>query len=120
LFNKDLIGARFNRSKLSGLQQGSFLRQQFDDVQARLSRYKTEFDNILSDYVDHTIDVYSDYLMDFGDAERFKQNLKYWARNQIQNGGLSIVEKYLGSAITSRSPLIRLMDYMVREAKDVV
>lgn len=120
LFNKDLIGARFNRSKLSGLQQGSFLRQQFDDVQARLSRYKTEFDNILSDYVDHTIDVYSDYLMDFGDAERFKQNLKYWARNQIQNGGLSIVEKYLGSAITSRSPLIRLMDYMVRESKDIV
>lgn len=120
LFDKTLIGARFNKSKLPGLQQGSFLRQQFDTTLERLSRYKTQFDNILSDYVDHTIDVYSDYLMDFGDVNVFKQNMKYWARNQIQNGGLSIIEKYIGPAITSRSPIIRLMDYMVREAKGVV
>jgi len=120
LFSKDLLGGRFNKSKLPGLQQGTFLRQQFDDVDQRLSRFMKEFDFILSDYIDHTIDVYSEYLMDFGDVETFKRNMKYWSRNQIQNGGLSMLEKYLGSAITSRSPIIRLMDYMVRESKGVV
>ena len=120
IFGKDVLSDRFNNSTLPGFQQGSFLRQQFDDVIQRLSRFQREFDSILANYVEHTIDVYSDYLMDFGDPEVFKQNMKYWARNQIQNGGLSMLEKYLGSAITSRSPIIRLMDYMVREAKGVV
>lgn len=120
VFSERLLSDRFTNSKLPGLQQGTFLRQQFDDAIQRLSRFQREFDSILANYIDHTIDVYADYLMDFGDPEVFKQNMKYWARNQIQNGGLSMLEKYLGSAITSRSPIIRLMDYMVREAKGVI
>lgn len=120
LFNEQLLGDRFSRSNLQLFQQGSFLRQQFDLQDARLRRFEAEFDRMISEYIDHTIDVYSDYLMDFGDKEVFKRNMKYWQRNQIQNGSLGVLEKFLGSAITSRSPIIRLMDYMVREHKGIV
>ena len=120
VFSSNFLGDRFSNSSLPGFQQGSFLSQQFFDAQQRLARYKDQFDNMIANYVDYQIDVYSDYLMDFGDAEVFKKNMKYWARNQIQSGSLSMMEKYLGSAITSRSPIIRLMDYMVRESKGII
>jgi len=50
------------------------------------------FNSILEEYTRHVIDIYSDYLVDVGDKERFKANAMLWAKNQINNGEANPME----------------------------
>jgi hypothetical protein len=50
------------------------------------------FDSILKRYTKHVIDIYSDYLVDVGDKDRFKANAYLWATNQINNGEANPLE----------------------------
>jgi hypothetical protein len=39
--------------------------------------------------------------------------MKLWARNQIDEGKLQFAENALGPAVVSRSPIVRLIEYLV-------
>jgi len=39
--------------------------------------------------------------------------MKMWARNQIGKGKLAFSENALGPAVISRSPIVRLVEYLV-------
>ncbi|MEE3484935.1 MAG: hypothetical protein VZQ98_11515 [Bacteroidales bacterium] len=62
------------------------------------------------------IDIYSDYLVDVGDVERFKINAKMWADNQINNGESNPLEQFFGPAVSATSPVVRLVEYITTEA----
>ena len=74
------------------------------------------FNSILEEYTRHVIDIYSDYLVDVGDKERFKANAMLWAKNQINNGEANPMEQFFGPAVSASSPIIRLVEYITTEA----
>ena len=75
-----------------------------------------QFDYVLKQYTHHVIDIYSDYLVDVGDVERFKINAKMWADNQINNGESNPLEQFFGPAVSATSPVVRLVEYITTEA----
>lgn len=74
------------------------------------------FNSILEEYTRHVIDIYSDYLVDVGDKERFKANAMLWAKNQINNGESNPMEQFFGPAVSASSPIVRLVEYITTEA----
>ena len=74
------------------------------------------FNSVLKEYTRHVIDIYSDYLVDVGDKERFKANAMLWAENQINNGEANPMEQFFGPAVSASSPIVRLVEYITTEA----
>lgn len=74
------------------------------------------FDSILKRYTKHVIDIYSDYLVDVGDKDRFKANAYLWATNQINNGEANPLEQFFGPAVSASSPIVRMVEYITSEA----
>lgn len=98
--------------------------QQYNNNLPQLLRYldgaivtaSNTFDSILKRYTKHVIDIYSDYLVDVGDKERFKANAYLWATNQINNGEANPLEQFFGPAASASSPIIRMVEYITSEA----
>jgi len=65
------------------------------------------------------LDLYADELVAVGDKNIFKANMKLWVRNAIDNGDLMPLEKFLGPAVNSRSPIVRLVEYIVTDQNRV-
>ena len=100
--NKNLNEAEKNR-----------LREQKSTLQSHIATLKTNFNEILETYVDNQINAYADELVTIGDKDRFIANMKLWARNSIDNGDLMPFENSLGPAVISKSPIVRLVEYIV-------
>lgn len=92
------------------------VRQNVQFLSHTLTTLKANFDSVLQDYIDYQIDVYAEYLVDSGPIEVFKTNAHQWVRNQIDEGKLDPFDAVLGAAVNSKSPIVRLVDYMMREA----
>ena len=88
-------------------------KQQIATISKDITDAKRLFDDILFQYVDSKLDEYAEELVAIGDKDIFKANLKLWARNSINNGELMPLEKVLGPAVNSRSPVVRLVEYLV-------
>lgn len=93
--------------------QKNVKRQQISSISRYISDAKRLFDDVLSQYVDNKLDEYAEELVAIGDKDIFKANLKLWVRNSINNGELMPLEKVLGPAVNSRSPIVRLVEYLV-------
>jgi hypothetical protein len=59
-------------------------------------------------------------MIDFADKEIWKVNAKHWVRNEIDNGGFKNFEKWFGSAINSSSPILNIIDHLVRTANNKI
>lgn len=121
----------FEKTNISELQKGSPLYKAFEQSKTILDQLQTQYDIILEQYIDYSIDNYVDLLIDMvpdiqeGEnkktlKEQYKYNAKAWARNQIKHGDLMFGEQWFGAAVNSRSPLIRQIDYMVRESNGMI
>ena len=89
------------------------LLDQKKNILPNLSILKGAFDRILRQYVDKKIEQYGEELVTVGDKDTFIANMKLWARNQIGDGKLMFLENALGPAVVSRSPIVRLVEYLV-------
>ena len=89
------------------------LIEQRDNILPNINILKNAFDRILRQYVDQKIEEYANELVTVGDKDIFIANMKLWARNQIGEGKLMFAENALGPAVISRSPIVRLVEYLV-------
>ena len=89
------------------------LLQQKDNIRPNLDILKNAFDRVLKQFVDKKIEQYAEELVTVGDKDIFITNMKLWARNQIGEGKLMFLENALGPAAVSRSPIVRLVEYLV-------
>lgn len=89
------------------------LLTQKNNILPNIALLKRNFDIILKRYVDKKIEQYADELVTVGDKDIFITNMKLWARNQIDGGDLAFMENALGPAVVSRSPIVRLIEYLV-------
>lgn len=89
------------------------LIEQRDNILPNINILKNAFDRILRQYVDQKIEEYAEELVTVGDKDIFITNMKLWARNQIGEGKLMFAENALGPAVISRSPIVRLVEYLV-------
>lgn len=96
-------------------QYNSGLQQFINTLYGVLNEAGRAYDTILKQYTKHVIDIYSDYLVDVGDKERFKANAWLWAQNQINNGECNPMEQFFGPAVSSTSPIVRLVEYITSE-----
>ena len=89
------------------------LLTQKNNILPNISLLKRNFDIVLKRYVDKKIEQYANELVTVGDKDVFITNMKLWARNQINGGSLAFMENALGPAVVSRSPIVRLVEYLV-------
>ena len=107
------VVGNFLKSENITAEQANEISQQTELLISSLPTLKRNFDIILEKYVNHQIDLYSEELVVVGDKDRFKANMKLWAKNQINNGNLAPFENTLGPAVVSQSPIVRLVEYIV-------
>lgn len=110
---EDVIGNYINNNDNLSQQQVDLLKQQKYRLHSIIGTLKTSFNEILGGYVDYQIERYADELVVMGDKDRFIANMKLWARNSIDNGDLLPFENSLGPASISKSPIVRLVEYIV-------
>lgn len=82
-----------------------------------LQYIKSSFDEQLERYTDFIVDKFVDENVDVGDKERMRINMKLWLRNKINNGELAFLDKYFNSGVSSQSPIVRMLDVFLREAR---
>lgn len=81
-----------------------------------LSRIQHAYNEQLLRYCDYVCDKYidEDDMIDVGNKERYRLNMKRYLRNQIGNGELAFFEK-LASGGNQSSSIIRMLDYALRD-----
>lgn len=69
-------------------------------------------------YCNTAIDRFVESQADMTDDHkaRFKENMKRWMKNGVSRGDLNWLENSLSGAISSQSPIVRMMDFLVRQA----
>lgn len=110
---EDVIGRYIRNNNNISQEDRNIIEQQKNELQSRIATLKTNFNTILEQYVDHQIESYADELLAMGDKDCFVANMKLWARNSINDGDLMPFENSLGPAVISRSPIVRLVEYIV-------
>lgn len=113
---KNQIYSVLNENKVTVAQYNGSLDSFIGIIDKVLEDAGRQFDYVLKQYTHHVIDIYSDYLVDVGDVERFKINAKMWADNQINNGESNPLEQFFGPAVSATSPVVRLVEYITTEA----
>lgn len=102
-------------NKASYLQRGTVMYDQFSKMSMIVADIAAQYDNILSRYVDKIIDDYCEANVDVGDRAKFSYNAKLWVRNEINDGRLQMGELLLGGTTSSRSPIVRMVEFMVSD-----
>lgn len=91
------------------------LSDQIESIRSLLSSVSGSFNSITKKYVYNIIETKADQLVTTGDKDLWIANAKYWMQSQVDHGSLMFGEKALGIASQSRSPIIRLVEYMTTE-----
>lgn len=91
------------------------LSDQIESIRSLLSSVSGSFNKVAKDYVYNLIETRADELVTTGDKDLWIANAKYWMESQVDNGALMFGEKALGIASQSRSPIVRLIEYMTTE-----
>lgn len=104
----------------SYIAPGSLLYDQFSQIYAIVQRISGIYDNVLSRYVDNEIEKFVEATVDVGDRARITENMKYWVRNEINDGRLQVGELFFGGTTSSRSPIVRMIEYMVSDSNTKV
>lgn len=94
----------------SGLNNA--LSDQIESIRSLLSSVSGSFNRVALQYVDHIIDTKADELVTVGDKDLWIANAKYWLRSQVDHGALMFGENWLGIASQSKSPIVRLLEFM--------
>lgn len=108
-----------NNSQNDSFKVGSDLYHYWMNVKNLLAAYSNAYERIANNWVDWYIDTSAEQLVTFADQEIWKVNAKHWVRNEIANGGLGYFNKLFG-AINSESPIINLIDFLVRKMKNSI
>lgn len=98
-------------------QQVQAIKSSIKIITNALSVVKESFDTQLERYLDYKIDKFVDEYGQTGDTERLRVNMKLHLRNKINNGELAFLDKYFSSGISSQSPIVRMLDVHLREAR---
>ena len=97
------------------LQPGGALYGIIRDMLNKCTNTQHLYDYVLSQHVEALIDQFVDSNLNIGDKERFKVNCKLWLHNKVNNGDLGFFENWVKSAVSSHSPIVRIIDQFVRE-----
>lgn len=97
------------------LQPGGALYSTIRNILDKCTHTQQLYDYVLRVYVEKLIDNFVDSNVNIGDKERFKVNCKLWLHNKVNNGDLGFFENWIKSAVSSHSPIVRMVDDFVRE-----
>lgn len=97
------------------LQPGGALYATITSILDKCTHTQLLYDYVLGLHVEALIDQFVDSNVNIGDKERFKVNCKLWLHNKINNGDLGFFENWIKSAVSSHSPIVRLVDDFVRQ-----
>jgi len=123
-YYSNLLNGKINLVFKGNRNAGEFsttsdLYRYYDHVSSTLSIYLKAYERIADGWVDWYIDRTADELVTFADKEIWKTNAKHWVRNEIGGGGLGFFNKMFG-AINSNSPIVNIVDHLVRRANNYV
>lgn len=96
------------------------LADQIESIRSLLTSVAASYNNRVIDYAHHVIEEKADELITTGDKELWIANAKYWLESQVDHGSLMFGENFLGIASQSRSPIIRLLEYLTSECNNIV
>lgn len=116
----DYINPLTQNNKTSYLAPNTTLYNQYDQIRSITARISSLYYNILGQYIDKTIEDFVEQNVDVGDRARIAQNMKYWIRNEIEDGKLQAGELIFGGTTSSRSPIVRMVEFMVSSANTTV
>lgn len=97
------------------LQPGGALYATIANILDKCTHTQQLYDYVLRQHVEKMIDDFVDSNVNIGDKERFKVNCKLWLHNKINNGDLGFFENWIKSAVSSHSPIVRIVDDFVRQ-----
>ena len=97
------------------LQPGGALYATVANILDKCTHTQQLYDYVLRQHVEKMIDDFVDSNVNIGDKERFKVNCKLWLHNKINNGDLGFFENWIKSAVSSHSPIVRIVDDFVRQ-----
>lgn len=98
------------------LKQGGALYSVIMNILDKVGRTQKLYDHVLQLHVENIIDKWVDANVNIGDKERFKINCKLWLHNKINKGDLGFFENWTKSAVSSHSPIVRMIDDFVRQS----
>lgn len=84
---------------------------------ADLNQVLREFKKIIIQWNDWYIDKTAEELITFANPDIWKYNAKKWVRNEINRGNLGWLNQLFG-AINSESPIINIIDHLVRRMRN--
>ena len=106
--------------RLPGIREDKDLIDAFNSIRSDINNVARTYNIILENYVYNKIEEYADEFIDVGDKEVWKYNAKLWLHSQIDNGSLMLGENWLGIASQSKSPIIRLVEFLTQSVNNKV
>lgn len=104
----------------STLQPGGALYSTITSILDKCTHTQQLYDYVLRLHVEALINNFVDSNVNIGDKERFKVNCKLWLHNKVNNGDLGFFENWVKSAVSSHSPVVRMIDAFVREYETAI